>query len=236
MKGILDKSTIEADIEEFETWSTHSTQEESKSIEKDVRRSKMAQYHEYPQLLAKAQLVLGCYCARQNIPYQQGMHEVCYPLMVLHYCGAKLGLVYAYFKLLLNNVLPNVLQSKMTTKGLALPHVKCYLKLCALLLKYHDRELSNRLDANSVLFEGFVPPWLMTFFGRCLPLELQYELWDIVLLEHDKLFFLFLIVGFLIQRRQDILDVGDDLGLILSQLNKQMKIKTITDLSNLYYL
>ena len=76
MKTLVEKNSIDADIEEFDSWAANPTQGEYKSIEKDVHRSKMAQYRDYPHILEKTQCLLGCYCAKHNLPYQQGMHEV----------------------------------------------------------------------------------------------------------------------------------------------------------------
>ena len=122
------------------------------------------------------------------------------PFVYLQNPQLKLAEVFAYFRAFVERYIPNTLHSKYSsTHGCWLPHLKCVLTLCDLLLKYHDVELYRHIADKDVTFHTFGTSWLMTLFTRVVDFTLLYELFEIFLYERDELFPLFMPIALLLR-------------------------------------
>jgi len=109
------------------------------------------------------------------------------------------------------------------------------LTLGEILLKYHDKELYDKLKSNDICFEMFATGWFLNLFSRNFETNILWELWEIYLYERDYLFTFYITVALLQFFRQKLMDMGSMEELIYFLING-IKISTIKDLSNVYYI
>ena len=144
----------------------------------------------------------------------------------------NIPLCYALFKSFLNKYLPNVFHSLATVDGNTLAHVKGYLKLVDMVLRYHDYQLWEELEKKGIGLESSAISWIMTFFGRICDVALLLEIYDIYFIENDCNMIFYLIAAILILNREKIMH-GDTIK-VLTYLSREFHISGIKELSQIY--
>ena len=144
----------------------------------------------------------------------------------------NIPLCYALFKSFLNKYLPNVFHSLATVDGNTLAHVKGYLKLVDMVLRYHDYQLWEELEKRGIGLESSAISWIMTFFGRICDVALLLEIYDLYFIENDCNMIFYLIASILILNREKIMH-GDTIK-ILTYLSREFHISGIKELSQIY--
>lgn len=103
-----------------------------------------------------------------------------------------------------------------------------------MLLKYHDIEIYNHFRNLEIWVEAFGTSWILTQFSRVVDFKLIYELIEIILFEKDQMMTLFMSIALLKKFKSEILEL-DEMETLLPFLQKEVKIRHIRELCQLYY-
>eukprot|EP00936_MAST-01D_sp_MAST-1D-sp1_P001518 g1518.t1 len=149
---------------------------------------------------SRIERLLSCFCERRGIRYQQGLHEVLAPLLLLllsEDAGADTDAeIDSHALLLLDGVCSRFLTTMLLGSAdesgaeggygasgadhTTMRSMRAALHLLSLLLRYHDRALARRLEAagfsNAATLFG--AQWLSTMHAAGTPLRALLHLWD----------------------------------------------------------
>ena len=106
------------------------------------------------------ELILTHYCKRQGVRYKQGLNEVLAPFVNFHQYGVDQSHIFDLFSKFVEKFLPNAFVDDEFTS------LQCWFTMFNLLLKYHDPQLHQFLNANELPPECYATPWFLTLFAR----------------------------------------------------------------------
>ena len=147
------------------------------------------------------------YCRVKNVYYKQGLNEIFGPLILMKHKikQLKLSKIFLLGDLFIDRFLPNYFYEKDFYS------LKSSLALFIILLKYHEPSVYNRLDKMEILPEMYATNWLMTLMSGKVKLNLLFILWDYIIDHDDPLFMHFVLVAFLIYKRELIINCDKSL-------------------------
>ena len=255
MRKILQCKELDEDVKMFKLKEGKLNHKFTDKINKDFRTKFL---RENERLHDDIRRVIEFYCFTQNVNYCQGMIDLLLPFMMMKQQTTTkqqwvplapslsdsdqqqqplldLSFVYGYFKRFVLLFLPNIIHAKFDgqTGQNTLPYLRCALNLCELLLKYHDKELSNHLKKYGLIFEMFASDWLVTLFTRLVHFNLLYELWEIFLFERDKYFIFYLAVALLSSARVTILQ-QQSMEQLITFIRSHLRISSFEVLTTIY--
>jgi len=140
---------------------------------------------------------LGFYCKKTEISYKQGLNEIAAPFILL---TKDFSLAYSLFSEFMNRFLRDFFDDEEFLS------LQIFLKMFELLIKYHNPELHSFLKTNDLTPELFATPWFLTIFCSKMELPLVFKLWDLFLLENDKINLLFLGLALLFQEKNRLFE------------------------------
>ena len=147
------------------------------------------------------------YCRVKNVYYKQGLNEIFGPLILMKHKikQLKLSKIFLLGDLFIDRFLPNYFYEKDFYS------LKSSLALYVILLKYHEPSVYNRLDKIEILPEMYATNWLMTLMSGKVKLNILFLLWDYIINHDDPLFMHFVLVAFLIYKRELIINCDKSL-------------------------
>ena len=192
----------------------------TQTIKNDSHRTRVRERFNFPDFEKTLQKILIYYCKLNNIEYKQGLNEVLGPFLLLKIKLPKLKIsrIYNLFTLFIDHFLPNYFYEP------ELFSFRSSVSLVTLLLKYHDPQLFNLFEQNSISAEMYSINWLLTTFSNKNSLEITYTLWDIILEENDQLFIHYMIIAFLRHHRKKFLETdGSSIPVFFSKIQISTK-------------
>ena len=192
----------------------------TQTINNDSHRTRVRERFNFPNFEKTLQKILIYYCKLNNIEYKQGLNEVLGPFLLLKIKLPKLKIsrIYNLFTLFIDHFLPNYFYEP------ELFSFRSSVSLVTLLLKYHDPQLFNLFEQNSISAEMYSINWLLTSFTNKNSLEITYTLWDIILEENDQLFIHYMIISFLNHHRKKFLETdGSSIPVFFSKIQISTK-------------
>ena len=189
-----------------------------KIIINDCNRTRVSERYNFTNFEHILKNLLIFYCNYNNIDYKQGLNEILATFLLIPVKINTLSIqrVFNIFSYFIDNFLCNYYFDKN------LFAFQSSTKLLNLLLKYHEPELFNLFEKNSVSPEMYATNWLLTLFCNKNDLEIVYYMWDYLINLNDKIFIYFLIVAFLKFYRNKFLPAEySTIPLLFSQLKIQ---------------
>ena len=189
----------------------------------DCKRTRSREKDLVPGFQKILEAVLTHYCTTKGLIYKQGLNEIFGPLILLQYKikSLKLSKLFDMGEVFIDQFLPNYFYEK------DIYSLRCSLSLFAILLRYHEPSVYNRLDITDIVPEVYATNPLMTLMLGKLKLDLVYELWERIIKTQDVLISHFLLVSLLIYHREMIINCEK------SYLATLMTALTITSIEEL---
>ena len=168
----------------------------------DCKRTRVRESKLLPGFQKILEEVLTHYCSTKNLIYKQGLNEIFGPLLLLKYKfkSLKLSKLFDIGEVFIDQFLPNYFYEK------DIYSLKCSLSLFAILLRYHEPSVYNRLDSMDIIPEIYATNPLTTLMIGKLKLDLVYELLEKIIKTQDVLISHFLLVSLLIYHREMIIN------------------------------
>ena len=189
----------------------------------DCKRTRSREKDLVPGFQKILEAVLTHYCTTKGLIYKQGLNEIFGPLILLQYKikSLKLSKLFDMGEVFIDQFLPNYFYEK------DIYSLRCSLSLFAILLRYHEPSVYNRLDSLDIVPEIYATNPLTTLMLGKLKIDLVYELWERIIKTQDVLISHFLLVSLLIYHREMIINCEK------SYLATLMTALTITSIEEL---
>lgn len=200
-----------------------------KIIINDCNRTRVSERYNFTNFEYILKNLLIFYCNYNNIDYKQGLNEILatFLLIPVKITSLTIQRVFNIFSYFIDNFLCNYYFDKN------LFAFQSSTKLLNLLLKYHEPELYNLFEKNSISPEMYATNWLLTLFCNKNDLEIVYYMWDYLINLNDKIFIYFIIIAFLKLNRNKFLPADySTIPLYFSQL----KIKNYNEFKKIIVL
>ena len=181
----------------------------------DCQRTRVRERDLVPGFKKILEAVLTHYCTTKGLIYKQGLNEIFGPLILLQYKikSLKLSKLFDMGEVFIDQFLPNYFYEK------DIYSLRCSLSLFAILLRYHEPSVYNRLDSIDIVPEIYATNPLMTLMLGKLKIDLVYELWERIIKAQDVLISHFLLVSLLIYHREMIINCEKSyLGTLITAL------------------
>ena len=176
----------------------------------DVERSfNMVEEPRKSELRSQLQTIISTYCAKYDVAYWQGMHDMVAVLLLME-PQPPLPKIFLLLSMFLQTFLPYVFDDH---DCMFLHHL---FEMIRLLLQYHDprnvpsfpfmvAELALYLQSHNVIPSIFSPPWLLTLFAHDMSQPLLLTIWDQYIFYKNPAIHVFTVLSHLISNKQRIL-------------------------------
>ena len=176
----------------------------------DVERSfNMVEEPRKSELRSQLQTIISTYCAKYDVAYWQGMHDMVAVLLLME-PQPPLPKIFLLLSMFLQTFLPYVFDDH---DCMFLHHL---FEMIRLLLQYHDprnvpsspltvSELALYLQSHNVIPSIFSPPWLLTLFAHDMSQPLLLTIWDQYIFYKNPAIHVFTVLSHLISNKQRIL-------------------------------
>ena len=168
----------------------------------DAKRTRVRESILIPNFKEILEKVLTFFCRTKNILYKQGLNEIFGPLILMQHKikQFKLPKIFLFGEVFIDKFLPNYYYE------VDFCALKGSLRLLFILLKYHEPSVYNVLDKNEIMPEMYATNWIMTLMSGKLRLDILFELWNYLLEYDDQLMMHFILVAFIILKRELIIN------------------------------
>jgi len=168
----------------------------------DSKRTRVRESILIPNFKEILEKVLTFFCRTKNILYKQGLNEIFGPLILMQHKikQFKLPKIFLFGEVFIDKFLPNYYYE------VDFCALKGSLRLLFILLKYHEPSVYNVLDKNEIMPEMYATNWIMTLMSGKLRLDILFELWNYLLEYDDQLMMHFILVAFIILKRELIIN------------------------------
>ena len=199
-------------------------------IKNDCHRTRVRENHLIPGFEETLEKLLTYFCFSKNIKYKQGLNEIFGALLFLRYKipTLKLSKIFDLGEVFIDRFSPNYFYESEFYS------LKSALALFVILLRYHEPCVYNKLDQYEILPEMYATNWMMTFLSGKIRLDLIYDYWLEIIKTEDPLILHFILVSFIILKRELIIKCDYNLlAALMSSLTIRSKeeIKDIIDLA-----
>ena len=161
------------------------------------------------ELRSQLQTIISTYCAKYDVAYWQGMHDMVAVLLLME-PQPPLPKIFLLLSMFLQTFLPYVFDDH---DCMFLHHL---FEMIRLLLQYHDprnvpsspltvSELALYLQSHNVIPSIFSPPWLLTLFAHDMSQPLLLTIWDQYIFYKNPAIHVFTVLSHLISNKQRIL-------------------------------
>ena len=197
-------------------------------IKNDCHRTRVRESVLIPDFEHTLEKLITYYCFSQKINYKQGLNEIFGPLLLLKYKLPDLKLIKIYLigEIFIDKFLPNYFYEKDFYS------LKSALGLYKILLRYHAPNVYNRLDQYNILPEMYATNWFLTFLSAKIGLHILYDYWMEIMKTGDPLIIHFILVSFIIIKREIIINCDTNLlAPLMTSLSfkKKEEIKLVFD-------
>ena len=168
----------------------------------DSKRTRVRESILIPNFKEILEKVLTFFCRTKKILYKQGLNEIFGPLILMQHKikQFKLPKIFLFGEVFIDKFLPNYYYE------VDFCALKGSLRLLFILLKYHEPSVYNVLDKNEIMPEMYATNWIMTLMSGKLRLDILFELWNYLLEYDDQLMMHFILVAFIILKRELIIN------------------------------
>ena len=195
-------------------------------IEVDAKRTRVVESSLVVGFKKYLELILTYYADTKEIQYKQGLNEIFGPLVLMKYKIEKIKLtnIFNFGEAFIDRFLPNYYYEK------GLCSIKSSLSLFALLLKYHEPSIFNRLDKLEIPHELYAANWLLTLRAGKLNLDILYRFFNELLLINDPLFIHYVLVASIVNYRELLINCETN---YLVKFLSNLSINSIEELNNI---
>lgn len=134
---------------------------QSNTIKNDIQRTRVKERGSMTSFQDYCVLFLTFYCKENNVEYKQGLNEIVGPFILLkERIQISFTTIYRLFVGFIDKFVTNYYWEKDFYS------LQSSLSLVSLLLQYHDPELHECLNYNSIRPDMYATSWLLTVFAR----------------------------------------------------------------------
>ena len=156
----------------------------------------------------------------KNVKYVQGMNEILAPIYYL-FCMDRHPLFDGHAEadsfFCFTSVMSSLRDSFVKTFDLSESGLKGHLKKINKLIKFHDREIYEKLKELKVSTYYYAVKWVLLLFGQELPLPELFRLWDYLFADPDRFSYLHYFCTAVVLRAKTAV-MGGDLAEALTAL------------------
>ncbi|KAM3135450.1 hypothetical protein pb186bvf_012469 [Paramecium bursaria] len=209
-------------ISEEDLLNTQLNLPEQRTIQMDVPRTRPQQI---PQKNHKfLELMITKFCKTEKLSYKQGINEIFGVVCIFGEQGLQWTKVYEYGR--------KIIQDNNFFKDKEFNSLQTAFQFINMLLRFHDVELFEYLNSQSLTPELYATPWILTIFSNKMSIDCTLLLWESLFTKRDQLLVYFLVISILITYRQKLLSIDVS---FLPQTLTGIYIDQVSDLKKIFH-